>query len=175
LLIGAGIDDDLILVGWSAGGVYIREYHRQYPEKIKALLFVDSSHEQQANRLPQSSDSGNGNDAALRIGKYLAPLGLIRLSGAVDRRVEASSGSDELKARLKAIYHQSHTLSAVLKESDAFNFDIASTQPPASLGDLPLNVLTRGKPLEARETTSPNNSFKFQQECGKLGMNSNRN
>jgi len=36
---------------------------------IKALLFVDSSHEQQANRLPQSSDSGNGNDAALRIGK----------------------------------------------------------------------------------------------------------
>jgi pimeloyl-ACP methyl ester carboxylesterase len=45
LLRGAQIDDDLVLVGWSAGGVYVREYRRLHPEHVKAMLLVDSSHD----------------------------------------------------------------------------------------------------------------------------------
>ncbi len=35
LLLGAEIEDDLVVVGWSAGGVYIREFHRLYPKKLR--------------------------------------------------------------------------------------------------------------------------------------------
>ncbi len=143
LLHAAKIEDDLVLVGWSAGGVYIREFHRRYPERVKAMLFVDSSHEQQATRIPHTPD--NGSDPALRIARHLAPFGLVRMSGILDRRVERSSGSDEMKSRLKAVYHQSHMLDTVWRESEAFNLDINATKPPLPIGDLPLIVLTRGR------------------------------
>ena len=142
LLRAAKIEDDLVLVGWSAGGVYVREFYGQYPERVEAMLFVDSSHEQQATRMPQTP--GNGSDSMLRIAKHLAPFGLVRMSGILDRRVERGASSDELKPLLKAIYHQSHILDTVWRESEAFNLDINATRPPLPVGDLPLIVLTRG-------------------------------
>lgn len=142
LLRAAKIEDDLVLVGWSAGGVYIREFYRRYPERVEAMLFVDSSHEQQANRVPQTA--GNGSDPMLKIVRHLAPFGLVRMSGILDHRVERGAGSDELKSNLKAIYHQSHILNTVWRESEAFDLDISATQPPSPVGDLPLIVLTRG-------------------------------
>ena len=142
LLRAAKIEDDLVLVGWSAGGVYIREFYRRYPERVEAMLFVDSSHEQQANRVPQTA--GNGSDPMLKIVRHLVPFGLVRMSGILDHRVERGAGSDELKSNLKAIYHQSHILNTVWRESEAFDLDISATQPPSPVGDLPLIVLTRG-------------------------------
>jgi len=162
LLQRAGIRDDLILVGWSAGGVYIREFHQQFPEQVSAMLFVDSSHEQQANRMPQMP--GSDSNSTPRIAKYLAPIGLIRMSGILDRRVDSSSASEELKPRLKALYNQSHALATVLKESDAFDLDIDASQPPAPIGDLPLIVLTRGKPVELPEGSPPNTTLELLQQ-----------
>jgi len=149
LLRAARIEDDLVLVGWSAGGVYIREFYERYPDDIEAMLFVDSSHEQQANRMPPSS--GGGADPMLKIAKRLAPFGFVRMSGILDRRVERGTGSDALKSRLKAVYHQSHILNTLWRESEAFNMDINDSQPPSPIGDLPLIVLTRGNPDGSRE------------------------
>ena len=67
LLRAAKVDDDLVLVGWSAGGVYIRDFYRRYPERVEAMLFVDSSHEQQATRMPQTPGNGSDHAAALRV------------------------------------------------------------------------------------------------------------
>lgn len=108
---GAGVADDPVLVGWSAGGVYIREYYRQYPQRVKAMLFVDSSHEQQATRLPEPP-GGSSDDPTIKIAAYLAPLGLVRLSGAVESRFREFPGPDALKAHLIALYQQPHVLRA---------------------------------------------------------------
>jgi len=140
LLGNSGIDDKLVLAGWSAGGIYVREFYWRYPEHVVGMLLVDSSHEQQARTLPQGS--GAGVDPALHIAKYLAPFGLLRLSGLLEQRVASSRGSDEAKAYLRVTYHLSHALDTVSQESDAFNFDINADQPPRTLGDLPLIVLT---------------------------------
>jgi pimeloyl-ACP methyl ester carboxylesterase len=51
LLRNAGVTDDIVLVGWSVGGMYAREYYRQFPEHVKGMVLVDSSHEQQLQRL----------------------------------------------------------------------------------------------------------------------------
>ncbi len=154
LLRNAGIEDDLILVGWSAGGVYIRELYRRHPERILAMLLLESSHEQQARRYPDPPAGGGGGDSILKVARYLAPVGLVRLSGMVPNRFETFRGSNDLKARLIALYEQSHVVGTMLRESEAFNFDIDG-DPPASLGDLPLIVLSAGRPAEVSETMSP--------------------
>ncbi len=168
LLRGAGIEDDLVLVGWSAGGIYIREFRRQFPKKVKAMLFVDSSHEQQASRLPEPP--GGGSDTAMMIAKYAAPFGLVRLSGIVNDQLETFQGSDELKSILVAIYHQSHAIEAMLNESEAFSLDIRGSQPPAPIGDLPLIVLTQGKPVEVNENMPPDMTLEYLQET-RIGWN----
>jgi pimeloyl-ACP methyl ester carboxylesterase len=163
LLRNAGIDDELVLVGWSAGGVYVREFYRRYPERVVGMLLVDSSHEQQARRLPQGS--GGGADPALNIAKHLAPFGLVRLSGLLEQRVASSRASDEAKAYLRVTYHLSHLLDTVSQESDAFNFDINADQPPSSLGDLPLIVLAAGETGQEART-------QLQRELAALSTNS---
>jgi pimeloyl-ACP methyl ester carboxylesterase len=147
LLIRAGIDDELVLVGWSAGGIYVREFYQQFPKQVVGMVLVDSSHEQQARRLPK--ESGGGADPALNIAKHLAPFGLIRLSGLLEKRVAASPASDEAKAYLRVTYQFSHVLDTVASESDAFNHDIDDDEPPATLGSLPLIVLAAGRTDQA--------------------------
>jgi pimeloyl-ACP methyl ester carboxylesterase len=147
LLIRAGIDDELVLVGWSAGGIYVREFYQKFPKQVVGMVLVDSSHEQQARRLPK--ESGGGADPALNIAKHLAPFGLIRLSGLLEKRVAASPASDEAKAYLRVTYQFSHVLDTVASESDAFNHDIDDDEPPATLGSLPLIVLAAGRTDQA--------------------------
>ena len=57
LLEALGINDPLILAGWSAGGIYIREFYRQHPEMVAGLVLIDSVHENQDNRLPEEFKS----------------------------------------------------------------------------------------------------------------------
>jgi pimeloyl-ACP methyl ester carboxylesterase len=163
LLGNAGIDGELVLVGWSAGGVYVREFYRQYPERVVGMVLVESSHEQQAKRLPK--DAGGGADPALRVAKHLAPFGVIRLSGILEQRVASSRGSDEAKAYLSVTYHLSHGLDTVSQESDAFDLDINAEQPPVSLGNLPLVVLAAGK-------NEQKDRMQLQRELAALSTNS---
>lgn len=39
---GLGHDRPLVLVGWSLGGLYAREYARRYPEQVKAVITLGS-------------------------------------------------------------------------------------------------------------------------------------
>jgi len=39
-----------LLVGHSLGGVYVRAFQRRYPQLVKGLVLIDSSHEEQLNR-----------------------------------------------------------------------------------------------------------------------------
>jgi pimeloyl-ACP methyl ester carboxylesterase len=52
LLNEAGIPRPLLLVGHSGGGLYIREYTRQFPTDVAGLVFVDSSSPDQMDELP---------------------------------------------------------------------------------------------------------------------------
>jgi pimeloyl-ACP methyl ester carboxylesterase len=52
LLNEAGIPRPLLLVGHSGGGLYIREYTRQFPAEVAGLVFVDSSSPRQMDELP---------------------------------------------------------------------------------------------------------------------------
>ena len=138
LLANAEITDDLVLVGHSAGGIYAREYYSHYPDNVIGMVLVESSHENQ--------NSGEINTLNI-IGSYLAPFGIIRISGRVDKEISRSKIPDEFKSKQIALYSQTHTLSAMVQESNFFNRYLINHGQPNSLGSLPLVVISRGRPL----------------------------
>ena len=143
LLERAGITDDIVLVGWSMGGMYSREYYRQFPDKVKGMVLVDSSHEQQLSRM---GDPDVGYVNPLRKEQYLAPFGWIRLRGEIQERFANSPLPPSIRDRLIAINLKSHMPRTMVLEGDAFRADLRANRTPPSLGNLPLIVLSEGKP-----------------------------
>ena len=61
LLAAADVKRPLVLVGHSAGGLYVREYTREFPEEVAGAVLVDSSSPPQLDELPgfrQSYEQG---------------------------------------------------------------------------------------------------------------------
>ena len=53
LLNEAGVQRPLVLAGHSAGGLYVREYARQFPNEVAGVVLIDSSSPQQIDELPE--------------------------------------------------------------------------------------------------------------------------
>jgi pimeloyl-ACP methyl ester carboxylesterase len=165
LLTNAGIDDDIVLVGWSAGGMYAREYYRRYPARVKGMVLVDSSHEQQMQRMSIPDDWA---DNPLHVDQYLAPFGWIRLRGDVDRQFAKSSLPPDIRARLIAIKLKSRLPRTMVAEGDGFRADLAANRTPPSLGSLPLIVISEGKPGEGFMQDNLRTWFELQDELAHL-------
>jgi pimeloyl-ACP methyl ester carboxylesterase len=57
LLARAGVPPPYLPVGWSAGGLYVREYARQFPTEIAGIALVDSSAPRQLDETPGFRES----------------------------------------------------------------------------------------------------------------------
>lgn len=147
----APIEGPYVLLGMSAGGVYVREYYGRYPDDVVGMVLVDSSHEQQGNRLPETGDASQM-ERMLALCRWLQPVGAVRLSGALDMLTDQPGIDAQSKPLLKAMFNRSAYCRAISNEMQAFAGDVRDADPPASLGDLPLVVLSQGKAPEADET-----------------------
>lgn len=165
LLQEAGISGDLAFVAWSAGGLYAREYYRQFPDHVKGMVLVDSVHEQQVYRLGSPLD--NGFDP-LKLDQYLAPLGWFRLNGDIERRFSRAPFPEALRERLIAINLKSHMPRTLLNESEGLDADLAEDRPPPQLGNIPLIVLAEGRPNIAFMQQHLKTWLRLQQELAHL-------
>lgn len=52
LLDHAGVQRPLVLTGHSAGGLYVREYAREFPAEVAGVVLIDSSSPQQIDEVP---------------------------------------------------------------------------------------------------------------------------
>jgi pimeloyl-ACP methyl ester carboxylesterase len=145
----AEIDGPYILVGMSAGGVYVREYFAQFPGHVVGMVLVDSSHEEQAGRLPKVEANGPQDMLfSLQVCAYFQPLGVIRAFDLLDETVDAMLEVElpqGLADVIKANLNQSHGCSAAYYEMLSFQSGLEDSSSPRSLGDLPLIVLSRGE------------------------------
>lgn len=140
----------VVLLGMSAGGVYVREYYRRHPENVVGMVLVDSSHEQQGDRLPPFGDPGRA-ERMLALCTWLQPVGVVRLSGSMDALADRPGIPETSKPLLEAMFNRTHYCAATLNEMQSFAAEVRDPDPPASLGDLPLVVLSQGKAPEADE------------------------
>ena len=140
LLDKAGEKGPHILVGMSAGGVMVRQYYKQYPDNVVGMVLVDSSHEQQKNRLP-AFDSGF--DYLLHICRLFQPIGGVRLSGKLEQMAPTDMSKEWVDTWV-ANQNKSHSCNSSYYASKSFIQEVADVLPPSSLVNLPLLVLSQG-------------------------------
>jgi pimeloyl-ACP methyl ester carboxylesterase len=145
LLAAAKIDDDLVFVAWSAGGIYAKEFFRQFPRHVKGMVLVDSTHEQTVSRMPRQPSNQENLDHLMR--QYrLSQFGWLRLRGEIARQYADSPLPEEDRDRLIAFFLKSHAYRALADEGIGLEQDLALDAPPANLGNMPLVVIAEGNP-----------------------------
>jgi pimeloyl-ACP methyl ester carboxylesterase len=117
LLRELGVTGPVVLVGHSAGGIYVRAYAAEHLERVAGMVLVESSHEGQRPVLDPLQSAKNRLVTALII------------SSIIRESRESRRGGDR-----RSIIREWRTFRRVT--------DAASALPPAGLGDRPLVVLT---------------------------------
>jgi pimeloyl-ACP methyl ester carboxylesterase len=106
----SGENEPFIVVSHSISGLYARRFVTRYPREVGGLVFVDSSHEEQALRLHELDPQGPGlDDLTARLGFYVKPgerlqwrteLPLIVLGRGTPAERKARDGSDSQTNRM---------------------------------------------------------------------------
>jgi len=144
LLQQAGEAGPYLLVGHSFGGVTMRHFARQFPAEVHGLVLVDSAHEAQVTRIPTLRTVASNLQQQFQMLARLNSVGVLALAPTQipDRGLPAAVQA-QYRARLAA----STFFTAANAESIVF-YAVADEQLSsggASLGDLPLIVISRGQ------------------------------
>jgi pimeloyl-ACP methyl ester carboxylesterase len=161
LLVAAGEKGPYVLVGHSMGGYDIRVFTGQYPNDVVGMVLVDSSHEDQGLRAPESIREWAQNDRkhpAWKKLKYFFQLhlGWARLTADRDApvfwRKEFREEEEFLTLPTK---HQF----ATIDEDQVFStLSAAQVRSAGSLGDRPLIVLTATRQEDIPPEVPPNDA-----------------
>jgi pimeloyl-ACP methyl ester carboxylesterase len=153
LLAKAGIAKPYILVGHSAGGLYVRMYTAQYPDEVVGMVLVDPGHPDMTARIPELQ-AQNASDARL-VGtmRILSYLGIPRLVGV--GRANAEGLPPERAAEVNAFVSTPQHWATILALIDATPATYDEVRATQTLGSRPLVVisattawLSRGAPTD---------------------------
>jgi len=139
------VSGPLVLVGHSIGGVYVRHYASLHPENIAGLVFVDSSHEEQAERMPPAVVRMLASIQSMAsLAATGARFGLLRALYAVGAHPMLPAGGSE---RYAAMMNRSTVLSALSREYENIPDSMAQSRAVAvSFDELPILVLSATEP-----------------------------
>jgi len=136
--------EPLVLVGWSAGGIYIREFAHLHPEMVAGMVFIDSSHEAQKHRYPEeialkfSQDDEEEIVHLTRVSKLTREEILKELADAPPWRNRHPDTHKYFTDQVRPESFKYH-----LQLISFFGKDTDQDEAPKSLGDIPLIVISR--------------------------------
>ena len=126
--------------------MHVRTFNSAFPETVAGLILIDSAHEQQYQRYPKEYHQALDKQGSIfKIAQWLAPIGIVRFLGLTEQQVEGLPLPPQDKKILSAIWNQSYVWKTVVMQSEAWIKDENQTNPPDSLGNLPLVVVRRGQ------------------------------
>ena len=135
-----------VLVGHSIGGLYVRLYAHEHPDRVVGMVLVDGTHEEANQRLPEALVKASGRaNQMLRIPQLLSAIGLLAQNPAAypsQFLPPLAPGTEETYQALLAMSPQ--FFATALEEASAEEESYAalrSVQDP-SLGDIPLIVIS---------------------------------
>jgi pimeloyl-ACP methyl ester carboxylesterase len=145
LLEVAGVSGPYVLVGHSAGGVYARAFAHQYPTEVLGMVLVDSSHESQNARFPaRFQEYSARQNGMVRLCKVISPVGAIRLAKLYHTMIPENITSSNWGAAAMATMYRTSYCDSSYDEMVAITEAFSQPGGPASLGDMPLIVLSAG-------------------------------
>lgn len=135
-----------ILVGHSYGGLLVRLYRELHPEKVVGILLIDPSHPHQDQRLPEYDvKATNAFYQKIRRAAYFSNFGVPGLA----RLPSFGNGLPRLEQEEEnEFFHNPKHLYAVAKEVDAIVQTNEQSEKLASLGDLPLGIVSATEPRQ---------------------------
>ena len=141
LLETAGVQGPYILVGHSAGGVYVRAFANQYPSDVVGMVLVDSSHEgQNAHYPPEWQELDKVQNSMMAFCRVVSPFGGMRLARIFD--AATATMDPEIGAAYLSTLYRTGFCRVSAWEIEALSTSNSKSYIPGSLGDLPLIVLT---------------------------------
>jgi pimeloyl-ACP methyl ester carboxylesterase len=143
LLEKANIDPPYILVGHSLGGVNMRLYASQYPEKVAGMVLVDPPHEQLEELSPEPPEEMNVSDPEVLV--MMSEMGIQRLLFDWTETTPKNFPQNTQKIWLAKHLATKQTRTA-LKESKKLESLLNELQPIEShINNHPLIVISSGK------------------------------
>jgi len=144
LLAKSGEKPPYILAGHSMGGPYNRIFRDLYPNEVKGMVFIDSSHPEQWNRLAQKELFSENQILLVKTIATLSDLGIV---GAYNKLFESEPANDGLP---KDCHIRAHNLTAYsgkvfrryIKENDINDKVLLRAGQTKNLDSLPVLVFT---------------------------------
>ncbi|WP_394751105.1 alpha/beta fold hydrolase [Spongiimicrobium salis] len=146
LLEKSGESPPYVLVGHSMGGPYIRVFAELYPEEVEALVFIDSTHPQQVERLNAAAESSFRFKTTLFLlgaSGLLADLGVLGLFENFTDPLLAGEGlPDDINQRTKDFLLNGKRTRAYKKEIESYHATLRRADEAKEFGALPIRVFT---------------------------------
>jgi len=184
LLEKSGEKPPYILAGHSMGGPYNLIFQDLYPNEVKGMVFLDSSHPEQWKRLAQNELFSDSQVIIVKTMAILADMGIV---GAFNTLFKSEPNNDGLP---KELHTRSHNLTAYsgkvfhryIKENNINNMILKRAGQTKSLDSLPILVFTATEQYEESQKEKYRNQgidpdkqielwFKMQKELKELSKN----
>jgi len=140
LLAQAGIAGPYILVGHSAGGLYVRMYTAQYPDEVVGMVLVDPGHPDLTARIPELQAQTAKDAQLVKTMRILSYLGIPRLLGI--GRANADGLAPEQVAEVNAFVSTPQHWATILALIDATPATYDQVRATQRLGSRPLVVIS---------------------------------
>lgn len=162
LLVQMNINNNVLIVGHSQGGLYAQQFARDYPEMVSGLVLIDplSADDNSFSRLlteQEYKQSGVDKSKSLKVGELLCRMGLGRLLKPLIKKAPPfyyykDFSEEAMKYMLSSLTKASHYRTALneynLSHSEA---EIAHLRDKTEFPQIPITLITHSSQVSVDE------------------------